>query len=50
MKSSSSDLVPDLPGLADGVNEIGHLLLSVPLREGGAAQDQLHPPPVVKIE
>ena len=36
-------------GLADGVDEIGHLP-SVPLREGGAAHDQLHPPPVVKID
>ena len=50
MISPSSDLVPDLPGLADGFNEIGHLLTIVPLREGGAAQDQLHPPPVVKID
>ena len=50
MKSPSSDIVPDLPGLTDGVNEIGHLLPSVPLHEEGAAQDQLHPPPVLKID
>ena len=48
--SLRSDLVPDVPGLADGVDELGQLLPSVPLLEGGAAQDQLHPPPVVNVD
>ena len=46
----SSDLVYDVPGLTHGVNELGHLLPGVPLLEGGAAQDQLHSPPVVNVD
>ena len=48
--SLRSDLVPDVSGLADGVDELGQLLPGVPLLEGGAAQDQLHSPPVVNID